>query len=103
MSKAEKLERAWRNGATSDVKEQDMLLVLRENGFELRQDRGNHWLAEHKGLANHQRFGIGQKLGRIKINCHYKGNKGHVHPFAVKDVLGGLTAIREEDMEGNIQ
>lgn len=77
-----------------------MLLVLEANGFEMRRDRDNHWLAEHPALADHERFGLPKaKMGRVKINCHYKGKSGHVHPFAVKDVLTALDHVRDKNKD----
>lgn len=95
MSKVGKLELAWRNGAIKDVKEEEMLTVLRKHEFELRRDRGNHWLAEHPRLKDHPQFGLGGKVGRIKVNCHCRGQQGLVHPFAVKEVLLALDTLRE--------
>lgn len=95
MNKADKLERSWRNGAISDVKENEVMLVLQTNGFQLRSDRGQHWLAEHEGLAHHPQFGIGQKMGRIKISCHTRRTRGLVHPLSVKVVLQALAFLKE--------
>ncbi|RMG26425.1 MAG: hypothetical protein D6724_01800, partial [Armatimonadetes bacterium] len=72
MSKAAKIERRWRQGASKDVSEADMLLVLEANGFRMRRDRANHWLAEHRLLAEHPQFGLLGSVGRVKINCHYR-------------------------------
>jgi hypothetical protein len=103
MSKAEKLVSAWRSGKRSDVREAEMVVVLREHGFELRRDQGNHWLAEHPDLGDHPQFGLtGGKVGRIKINVrHALGSAGTVHPLAVRDVLGALEHLeRKKSDEG---
>lgn len=97
MNKARKHEAAWRQGQRNNVSEAEVVLVLEANGFSLRRDQGNHWLAEHPELGDHPQFGLaGSKTGRFKVNCHAFGNQGHVHPRAIRDILAALDHIRKK-------
>lgn len=95
MGKTEKLLKAWKSGAKFDVRCEDALSVLRDFGFDLRTDGGNHWLATHKHLGSHPQF----PLGRIKINCHFRGNQGVVHPAAIGDILKAIKHLESKDDE----
>lgn len=75
------------------------MLVLKDHGFELRPDCGNHLLAEHPGLRDHPEFGLGTSMGRFKINCHAHGHAGEVHIFAVKDALRALDWMEGKEGE----